>query len=429
MVGMDKGLNTRYLRRLRGINLEEQYKKGIDCTKRSEYYTYKNAIILPYRTTGSFCGRGGAINEQGEYIPVSSEKFCTGEYPVADVEKKQETVCYCGHLIYQWGHFLMDSVSRLWYCLDHNDEVDKYIFFVEEGNIKSLSGNYKQFFELLGIWEKIEIIDKPICYRTVIIPEKGYIGGEVFSLNQMKLFDTIALLAEKTNIDSNRAAKKIYFTRTGLKKAQKSDLGSEMLDDYFQKNGFVIISPETFSLVDLICMIRNADIVASTGGSVCHNMLFAKEGQELIILERAVLNNDYQVGINIAKKLKTTYIDANLAIYSVEIGYGPFIIAFQGELEKFTKDNNWVFPSSKYTSKRYLDKLYKRYMKQYKRNYSSRWILEDWMIPHIDYLREAYLDSEAVFHDFIYGIRPYRFIQFFQIRYIKNFIKRIIRRV
>lgn len=428
MTDIDSVLNTRYLRRLRGINLEEQYKKGIDCTRCSEYYSYQNVTILPYSTKGDFYGRGGAINEQGEYIPVSSEKFCTGEYPVADVEKKQETVCYCGHLIYQWGHFLMDSVSRLWYCLDHNDEVDKYIFFVEEGNIKSLSGNYKLFFELLGIWEKIEIIDKPTFYPNVVFPEKGYIGGEVFSTNQIRLFDTIAQLAENKNALSDLVSKKIYFTRTKVKKAQKSDLGSEMLDDYFQKNGFEIISPETFSLVELICIIRNADVVASTGGYVCHNMLFAKEGQKLIILERAVLNNDYQIGINIAKKLITTYIDANLAIYSVEIGYGPFIIAFRGQLEKFTKDNNWVFPSSKYTSKRYLDKLYKRYMKQYKRNYSSRWILEDWMIPHIDYLREAYLDSEVVFHDYIYGIRPYRFIQFFEIRYIKSFIKRIIRR-
>ena len=362
MTDIDSVLNTRYLRRLRGINLEEQYKKGIDCTRCSEYYSYQNVTILPYSTKGDFYGRGGAINEQGEYIPVSSEKFCTGEYPVADVEKKQETVCYCGHLIYQWGHFLMDSVSRLWYCLDHNDEVDKYIFFVEEGNIKSLSGNYKLFFELLGIWEKIEIIDKPTFYPNVVFPEKGYIGGEVFSTNQIRLFDTIAQLAENKNALSDLVSKKIYFTRTKVKKAQKSDLGSEMLDDYFQKNGFEIISPETFSLVELICIIRNADVVASTGGSVCHNMLFAKEGQKLIILERAVLNNDYQIGINIAKKLITTYIDANLAIYSVEIGYGPFIIAFRGQLEKFTKDNNWVFPSSKYTSKRYLDKLYKRYL-------------------------------------------------------------------
>ena len=101
MTDIDSVLNTRYLRRLRGINLEEQYKKGIDCTRCSEYYSYQNVTILPYSTKGDFYGRGGAINEQGEYIPVSSEKFCTGEYPVADVEKKQETVCYCGHLIYQ----------------------------------------------------------------------------------------------------------------------------------------------------------------------------------------------------------------------------------------------------------------------------------------------------------------------------------------
>ena len=260
----------------------------------------------------------------------------------------------------------------------------------------------------------------------MIIPERGFVGGKYFAKIFLSVFDNISA---KAKIDESwEKYDKIYFTRNQYKKSLNADIGFEMLDDYFQKNGFQLIAPERLTLSQLIYIIRHAKVVASGSGSVSHNMLFAKEGQKLIILERAVLNNDYQIGINIAKKLITTYIDANLAIYSVEIGYGPFIIAFRGQLEKFTKDNNWVFPSSKYTSKRYLDKLYKRYMKQYKRNYSSRWILEDWMIPHIDYLREAYLDSEVVFHDYIYGIRPYRFIQFFEIRYIKSFIKRIIRR-
>lgn len=73
-------------------------------------------------------------------------------------------------------------------------------------------------------------------------------------------------------------------------------------------------------------------------------MLFGRDNQQLIIIERNILNNEIQANVNIMKQLYVTYIDANIAIYPVNLGYGPFILSYCGLLEKYTIDNNYVAP-------------------------------------------------------------------------------------
>ena len=415
-------LNTKYLRTLKGKNLVKQY--SLNTSYIATVHRCSNATILPYKKGESFNGNGGVVDEHGQYVKLSAEKFVSGKYNFEFPEIRDETVCYCGYLMHQWGHFLLDSLSRIWYCLEHDNEIEKYVFFTEDGNNVNLSGNYVELFKLLGIWDKIEIINKPVCFSKVIIPERGFVGGKYFSKNLLSLFNTISLNAKES--ESWVQYDKIYFTRNQYKKSLSADIGYEMLDDYFKKNGFHLIAPETLTLSQLIYTIRHAIVVASGSGSVSHNMLFANNGQKLLILEKTVLNNDYQIGVNAARDLDVTYIDANFAFYSVEIGYGPFIIAYRGKLEEYTKDQNLVPPSEKYTTDKYMLSLFRQYMKQYKKNYHVRWVLDDWMFPYIDYLREAYLESEAFFYDYICGLRPYTFIQHFQLRFIKQAVKRLL---
>lgn len=429
MIGMNNSAslsNFKYLRDLKKENLEKQYSQGLDTSYIAKFSIYSNATILPFKKNSDFNGLGGVVDESNCFIELSAEKFASGKYEFNNVTHRKERVCYCGHMIHQWGHFLMDSISRIWYCLKNDDTVDKYVFFSAEGDSIQLNGNYRNFFELLGIWDKIEIINKPTAFSEVIIPEKGFVGGEYFASNFLEVFDKIS---ENITIDPNwNTYKKIYFTRKAYSKALCSDLGIEMLDNYFEKNGFTLVSPERLSLSEMIYLIRNAEVVASISGSVCHNMLFAKNNQELIILERTILNNDYQIGVNIARELKTTIIDSNIAIYPVEIGFGPFIITYTGKLQEFTEDNHWLAPDEVYTNDKYLIKLFKAYMKQYKRNYQDRWILEEWMIPHINYLREAYKESEERFAEYLQGSKPYKLSQYFSIGFIKYVLRRILKR-
>lgn len=39
--------------------------------------------------------------------------------------------------------------------------VDKYVFFLDENEEREIRANYREFLELLGIWEHLEIINTP----------------------------------------------------------------------------------------------------------------------------------------------------------------------------------------------------------------------------------------------------------------------------
>ena len=66
-------------------------------------------------------------------------------------------------------------------------------------------------------------------------------------------------------------------------------------------------------------------------------MLFGRNGQNLTIIERFVINDDHQVGINQMRQLNVTSIDANYHLYTVDT-VGPLIVGYNHWLEDFTRD-------------------------------------------------------------------------------------------
>lgn len=178
----------------------------------------------------------------------------------------------------------------------------------------------------------------------------------------------------------------------------------------------------------MIYLIRNADECASVSGTVPHNMVFAREGQRCVIFERGAQNNDFQANLNVAKRLNVIYIDSNIYIYLVNGGSGPFILSYKGYLEQFTKDNGRLPPSDCYLTDKYLKKLFVKYMDAYKRNYFYTVYMEEWLLTNMGHRYEAYLDSLEYYGKYLNGSVPYRFSHYFQKHYIKQIIKRIIRR-
>ncbi|MCD8026989.1 MAG: glycosyltransferase family 61 protein, partial [Clostridiales bacterium] len=241
--------------------------------------------------------------------------------------------------------------------------------------------------------------------------------------------DSVAKTPELTIKNPHATIKshdRIFFTRSQLKGASKSEFGLDMLDDYFRKNGFEIIAPERISLSKMIFLIRNAEVCASISGTLAHNMIFANDQQHLIIIERGVRTTYYQMGINHLRCLKITYIDANFCFYPLY--HSPFVFAYIGKLEEFTKDNAYLPADEKYYSKKYLKKLFKDYIKAYQNIYGYQWFMYDWMIEYTDCIYEAYQDSEKYFLNYLNGTAPFKLSHYFKWKYIKQFIKKIIKR-
>jgi len=419
-----------YLRPLKAKALQAAYEESFLMREELDVWIGQNATILPLKRVpgdDNLFGRGGVVDQEGNYIPLSGlEGSVCNPYPFSNSEYKDEKVVYCGYLVNHWGHFLVDAVSRLWYFLENDNTIDKYVFFLDENEEREIKGNYKEFFVLLKIWDKLELINKPTTYREVVLPEIAYRYRKFYSPKYLKIFDTISNNAPEKSEWENPT--KIYFSRSQLSKASENEFGQEVFDEFFEKNGYTILYPEKVPLTRMVHYIRNAEVVASLSGSLPHNMSFGRNNQNLVIIERYVLNNDFQTNINRMKNLNVTYIDANIPIYTVNMA-GPFIMGCTPYLDAFASDHDMQLPNKTFYSSKFRKACFKKYMHAYQDMYRYQWYMEDWYTSRADYLWEAYKDGYAIYADYLNGSKPFLLIHHFQFHYWKQFLKRILKKL
>ena len=390
---------------------------------------YENAVILPLREGGSLLfGLGGVVSE-GEYVETSGIPGRVGGfYDYAYAERNEDTVVYCGFLPNHWGHFLIEGTARLWYALEADETVDKYVFIVKEGEEYSPRGNYREFFELLGIIDKIEFVNKPVEFKKIIVPALGYSRLDYYSDKYVDIYNRLIDSAlKKTQLKEFNS--KVFLSRSCFAKAKLTEVGLDMLDSFFRNNGYRIIYPETVSLTDLICYMHFADICAAESGSLSHNFLFAPHGAECIIIERYAIANEIQANIDIIKHLNVTYVDGNYQIYPVESGGGPFFLAYEECFRSFADHNELLPPDQYYLSDRYMFRCIKRYLRMYKKTYLHTWGLVPWMLEQKESLWEAYSEAKDDMGEYLNGARPLFFSERFRFRYLKIKLKNVLTRM
>lgn len=419
-------VDYRYLRPRKAAALKRWHDANLEIRNDLEVWSEKNATILPLRKDPSLqFGRGGVVNSQGDYLTMSGipGRIDFG-YTFDNAEYSNQKVVYCGYMINHWGHFLIETVCRLWYFLENDSSIDQYVFFLDENESREIKGNYREFLKLLGIWDKVTFINTPTTYREVLIPELSLKCRSYYSPKYREMFD---IIAENAVPDSSwQPLEKIYYSRSQLAKGIPYEFGFDMLDDLFAKNGYTILYPEKIPLGQMIFYIRNAKVVASLSGTLPHNMLFARNGQKVEIVERCVINIDNQVDVNQIRELHVVNIDANIPIYTINF-VGPFIMGYTPELKRFVKDNGFLPPDKNYLTEKYLKKCFVQYMKAYKDLYRYNWFMYDWYATEIDYLIEAYQAGHAYYADYLDGRKPFLWHHYFEFHYWKQFVKRLLK--
>lgn len=425
-----QNIDYQYLRPKKAEWLKKMYATPMPQKDSLSVWEGTNATILPLRETrdeGLLFGRGGVLDQNGDYVPLSGfDTRIWHGYPHKAPVYKDEKVVYCGYLVNHWGHFLVEAVNRLWYALQADPTIDKYVFFVDENEDRTIKGNYREFFQLLNIWDKLEIINVPTTYREIIVPELSFFCMRYCSQAYLDIFDTIV---QNAPVDPAwTPMERIYFTRSNFAKGNNYDFGLDSLDSFFANNGFCLLAPETVTLSQMIYYIRNASEIATISGSVHHNMLFAREGTKLTIIERLIINDDHQVSINRVKQLDVTPIDANFHLYPVDT-CGPFVVGCNQILERYFTDNQLNPPDEIYCSKKYRDDCFKQYMRSYQDNYRYRWFMAHWYAEICDSLYEAYEDNYPYFQEYLDGNEPCLPEHTFQFHYFKQFVKRLLKKL
>lgn len=425
-------IDHRYLRPIKARHREGMLSQPFPMRQDLSLWTGCNATIYPLRELAEdnlLFGRGGVADADGNYVALSGiPERIDMTYPCDPPEFRDKKVVYCGYLVGQWGHFLVEGVARLWYFLEKDPTIDKYVFFIEENQNREIRGNFREFLELLGIWDHLEIINRPTAYREVIVPELGYYCQHYYSEGYRKVFDQVTASAI-AGTSGDAYPEKIYFSRSQFRKnGELEEFGHDLLDHLFQKNGYVQIAPEKCSLTETIRQIYYAREVASLSGSAAHNFLFGQQGKQVLILDRLVFNDDNQADIDRIREQNVTYVDVSIPLYTCDFG-GPFIVGYSEQTERFVHDQGYLPPDPEFLSERYRRKIFAGYMQAYWNRFRLRWHMLDWYSTCTDQLWEGYQAGEAYFRPYMNGEKPYFWYHCFYPHYIKQFIKGALRKL
>ncbi|MBE7213939.1 glycosyltransferase family 61 protein [Shewanella benthica] len=264
-----------------------------------EVTSLSNALILPTvvdRKQKTFTG--GVFDDQNNLVkhsrrmnrgPIEHEHFhqldpedCNAE-DKGDTPIKKGKYLYLGYYTEHYGHFLMETLGRLW-CVDEN--YDGYVFndfVLKRKNEESITEFSKICFSAFGIGEhEILIPQSPTRFETLDIPNSALYIGTAAHPRAIDIFHKI-----KSRIpvfDELKDKDNIYISRSKLNKRKRKVLNERQVEQAFKLAGFDIIHPQDYSFEQQLFLYQNARVMAGLEGSGLHNSLFMNPGGQVINL-------------------------------------------------------------------------------------------------------------------------------------------------
>ena len=172
------------------------------------------------------------------------------------------------------------------------------IFFTNQKKInilihRNLSNKFRNLIKSLCVMREIEITfsyvdDNFYKFKNSKMPQFFNIST---SVNILRFFFNKIL----SNIKSPDFGQKIFIRRENTK--YRKILNESELISKLRENGFEIINPHHFEILDQMKIFSNAKIIISSHGSNLSNIIFCKEGTKVIEIGPQ-LNKSYEVRLS-----------------------------------------------------------------------------------------------------------------------------------
>lgn len=215
------------------------------------------------------------------FIPSEQPDGCSAgkEHPAA-AEEVETTALYGGVLFWHFGHFLAESLHRLW-CLDAIKHQGPVYFHVptKDGQryYTELPAYAEEALNLLGITgDRVQMITSPLRFRSIHVPEQGRIlGGEGN--------DEYASHIRHISLSATNRCGTLYISRSQHLHSG-GILGELCLERILEAKGFDVIRPETIGLGEFARKVNNYDTLVFSEGSAVHVLELIKHLPARVII-------------------------------------------------------------------------------------------------------------------------------------------------
>ncbi|WP_417458074.1 glycosyltransferase family 61 protein [Kordiimonas sp.] len=275
---------------------------------------YKDVTCLPV-----FCpvprrpGKGGIFDRDKKLIPSTllfRHNFPAGMTPedrpdlVTDPAVRTERIVgegvlgetkntlkghyiFGGYFFYHYGHFLLETLTRLWYFKQHPDVPVIWITF--EGD--DFADWHIDLLRQLGARNEIICLKQQTEVESLAIAEPGYVISSRYWDCQV---DALALVRGYTPTPG----KKVWLSRSKLKKGVI--LNETILEKNLKACGWTIYQPEAHSISDQVAMLADAEEIAGVEGSALHTLVLMPDFRGKVTIFDRVHVSDFEM---IADKL------------------------------------------------------------------------------------------------------------------------------
>jgi hypothetical protein len=303
MRNYDKEINTNYIKHnslkvkkvYNGIVHPIEFDKYRPDTNESNYYggvTDKKLKIIELSLNKMI-----SPNFKKNKITCTLYKGARPDIKLSCIDYVDENVIFLGELDKHYGHFILEGLSRLWFCLGLKDNTYKCVYISSKG-----LNRFMDFFKIFGIEDKNLIkITKPTKFKSVTIPEPSIRLHDYCHIKYKKTIDKITEHVQKTNID------KVYFSKENI--GNDRAYNEKSIRRVFLENGFNVFCPENLSIYKMISILKGCKTLAATSATNIHNSVFMSDESSIICLNRSAHFHPIQTMIEKIKSLKSTYVD------------------------------------------------------------------------------------------------------------------------
>lgn len=291
---------------------------------RPEIEVIEDAVYLPFRRRGKKARKdgstvrfvGGLYRPDGSRIPTADLTRGYGSISVGDdridissigIEKEiADTVLLQSFHFRHYGHFLVESLSRLWAV--HEGYGNLPMLFLAPADRRRFLPYQEALLEASGIDRKRLLFARgPTRLRRVVVPAPAF---EIRSRVHDCYKEPFERLAAAAAMADDRPIEKLYLSRSRWPRGRV--VGEQALEEELERQGFHVFHPEQHDLLTQIRTYARARTIVGCIGSAMHNLLFAFAAEQAVYLVGGQRINSNYFLVDAVKNLSSTYIHAGV---------------------------------------------------------------------------------------------------------------------
>ncbi len=201
-----------------------------------------------------------------------------------------EEVIYGGVFLGHWGHFLIESLQRLWYTKQCKLPIVWLRGQEYHKNTPFFTAAQEEVFRGLGIENSHIFLQEPLQFSKVHIPQPGFELGHYAHPEHLQFLGY--------HEGEVRKGKYVYISRSHF----PGCINEKALETRLQALGWEIVFPEQLSVSEQLHVLTNAEVCLLFAGSAQHTLLCAKNSNTRFIVIPRVHNITYDLISNFKAK-------------------------------------------------------------------------------------------------------------------------------